>query len=280
MSDFYNNGANTNNTNQTNQYGTNQNQTGTSTNNGTYSYTKGQINQGESYYQWTPYDDGKKNKKAKKQGGFAGKVGRAAVIALVFGLIAGISFQSVVLVSNKVFKVSSNKTAIESTETADTSDNSGALDSTASGSTVSTTITSDVSSIAESVLPAIVQVTNVGLKEYQTLFGTVSQEATSAGSGIIISQDDDNIYIDGVKFEIEKLGRGEEQKIPVIKENASGRDYFTELETLSDKVRKREEEIKGNIFLSPDDDRELSDYLKGVYTEMAKTRGELAKLDE
>ncbi|MCR5416179.1 MAG: trypsin-like peptidase domain-containing protein [Pseudobutyrivibrio sp.] len=195
MSDFYNNGANTNNTNQTNQYGTNQNQTGTSTNNGTYSYTKGQINQGESYYQWTPYDDGKKNKKAKKQGGFAGKVGRAAVIALVFGLIAGISFQSVVLVSNKVFKVSSNKTAIESTETADTSDNSGALDSTASGSTVSTTITSDVSSIAESVLPAIVQVTNVGLKEYQTLFGTVSQEATSAGSGIIISQDDEYIYI-------------------------------------------------------------------------------------
>ena len=47
MSDFYNNGSNE------------------PEKDGSYSYKKDEINQGESYYQWSPYDDGK-NKKTKK----------------------------------------------------------------------------------------------------------------------------------------------------------------------------------------------------------------------
>ena len=39
------------------------------------------------------------------------------------------------------------------------------------------------------------QVTNAGLKEYRTFFGTMQQPTTSAGSGIIVSQDEDYIYI-------------------------------------------------------------------------------------
>ncbi len=39
------------------------------------------------------------------------------------------------------------------------------------------------------------QVTNAGIKEYQTFFGTMQQPTQSAGSGIIVSQDDENIYI-------------------------------------------------------------------------------------
>lgn len=181
MSDLYNNGGSNN---------------GPENNNGSYSYKKDEINQGESYYQWSPYDNGNKNKKQKKSIGFAGKLGRAAAIALVFGLIAGTAFQSVVYVSNRFLPMSaSTETTIESTETEDSSESASGTALSTTSNKVSTTVTSDVSEIAENVLPAIVQVTNVGLTEYQTFFGTMQQETTSAGSGIIISQDDDYIYI-------------------------------------------------------------------------------------
>lgn len=181
MSDLYNNGGSNN---------------GSENNNGSYSYKKDEINQGESYYQWSPYDNGNKNKKPKKTTGFVAKLGRAAAIALVFGLIAGTAFQSVVYVSNRYLPMSaSSEEKIESTETEDTSDSASGTALSTTSNKVSTTVTSDVSEIAENVLPAIVQVTNVGLTEYQTFFGTMQQETTSAGSGIIISQDDDYIYI-------------------------------------------------------------------------------------
>ena len=187
MSDFYsnNNGDNGSSTNES----TNTNQT-----NGSYSYKKDEINQGESYYQWSPYDDGRRNKKAKKSSGFGAKLGKTAAIALVFGLVAGLAFQSVAVVSNKFFKEETPQVA-QTQESSSNSSSTGKLSSAATASTTSSTVTTDVSSIVENVLPAIVQVTNAGLKEYMTFFGTVQQPTTSAGSGIIVSQDEDNIYI-------------------------------------------------------------------------------------
>ncbi|WP_294206655.1 S1C family serine protease [Pseudobutyrivibrio sp.] len=150
--------------------------------------------QGESFYQWTPYDDGRQPKKPKKQKTFLNKIGQTALIALVFGLIAGITFESVITVSHKMF---GRDVEIEQTQTSD--DESGPVtstDTTEGATTVSNIdIATDVSDITGNVLPAIVQVTNVGLVEYQTFFGTYQQEVNQAGSGIIISQDDKNIYI-------------------------------------------------------------------------------------
>lgn len=184
MSDFYSNNNDTNNMGD--------NETNSSTTNGAYSYKKDQINQGESYYQWSPYDDGRKNKKPKKSSSFGAKLGRTAAIALVFGLVAGISFQSVVTVSNRFL----NKDATQLTETkTETKSSSQKLPSSSTATATSTTVSTDVSEIVDNVLPAIVQVTNAGLKEYRTFFGTMQQPTTSAGSGIIVSQDEDNIYI-------------------------------------------------------------------------------------
>ncbi|SEA76379.1 serine protease Do [Pseudobutyrivibrio sp. ACV-2] len=161
----------------------------------TYSYKRDEINQGESYYQWTPYDDGNRARN-KKKSSLGKKLGNAAAIALVFGLVAGLAFQSVVVVSNKLI---TNNTATEKTVTEEQTKSSSNSEinstKTATGTTASTQITTDVSEIAENVLPAIVQVTNVGIREYQTFFGTMQQQSTSAGSGIIVSQDDEYIYI-------------------------------------------------------------------------------------
>ena len=177
MSDFYNNGDN-------------------ESKDGSYSYKKDEINQGESYYQWSPYDDGKRNKKNKKKSGFGAKLGRTAAIALVFGLVAGITFQSVVFVSNRFLPSTTAQLEQTTEEKSATEDNSSQVSgSSTSVQATATTISTDVSEIVQNVLPAIVQVTNVGLTEYQTFFGTVQQESTSAGSGIIVSQDEDYIYI-------------------------------------------------------------------------------------
>jgi hypothetical protein len=83
-----------------------------------------------------------------------------------------------------------------------------------------------------------------------------------------------------VQFEIEKLAPGEQQQLPVARGKVSDRNYFAELDELGDKVLKREEEIRGNIFLSKDDRDELTGYLKGFYQEMALTREEIGKLDD
>ncbi|SHJ28249.1 S1C family serine protease [Pseudobutyrivibrio xylanivorans] len=181
MSDFFNN-DNSSNTEEQN-------------NSGTYSYKKDEINQGESFYQWSPYDDGNRVKK-KKTSTLGKKMGNAAAIAIVFGLVAGLAFQSIVAVTNRLWDLNDAKQpAIESTAEKDDTDKTVESTSTATGTTTSTKITTDVSEIAQNVLPAIVQVTNVGIKEYQTFFGTMQQPTQSAGSGIIVSQDDENIYI-------------------------------------------------------------------------------------
>lgn len=93
-------------------------------------------------------------------------------------------------------------------------------------------------------------------------------------------RDNDNLYIDGVQFKIEKLAPGEKQKIPVAKGKPTERDYYAELDSLGDKVRKREEAVGENIFLSEDDRKALKDYLKGLYSEISLTRQEVENLDE
>jgi len=161
---------------------------------GTYSYKKDEINQGESYYQWTPYDDGLRAKRAKKHCSFLTKLGKAAAVAAVFGLVAGVAFQSVGFVTGRYLGAPSANTGKLPDNSS--SNTGGPITSgTTTTNKVSTQISTDVSEIAASVLPAIVQVTNVGLQEYYTFFGPVQQESTSAGSGIIIDQDDSNIYI-------------------------------------------------------------------------------------
>jgi len=96
---------------------------------------------------------------------------------------------------------------------------------------------------------------------------------------VMLVRDNDNLYIDGVQFRIETLAPGEKQNIPIAKGAVSERDYYAELDTLADKIRKRETTIKGNIFLSDDDRKELDDYLKGLYSEMALTRHEVEKIE-
>lgn len=152
------------------------------------------------YGDYNPYGSNQQGpvppKKEKKKSDFGGKVAKAMALGLAFGLVAGTAFTGVTQVSNRLLgtnevKVESAKESTSGGKTLSSSD--GKLDSTAVST--ATTVT-DVSDIAENVMPAIVQVSVMTVTEYQNWFGQIGQfESEGAGSGIIISQDDDYLYI-------------------------------------------------------------------------------------
>ncbi|MCI5823132.1 MAG: trypsin-like peptidase domain-containing protein [Lachnospiraceae bacterium] len=121
--------------------------------------------------------------------GFGKKMIKVVAIALVFGLVAGAAFQGSYYVVGKL--TGNEKVSADATETS--TGNKGEI----SGTAVSTATTvSDVSDIVDNVMPSIVAVTNISYSEYRNFFGgTQTYESESAGSGIIISQDDENLYI-------------------------------------------------------------------------------------
>lgn len=120
--------------------------------------------------------------------GFWKKILKVAAIALVFGLVAGAAFQGSYFLIGKW-----TGSDVAATKSEEAENQKGEI----SGTAVSTATTiSDVSDIVENVMPSIVAVTNISYSEYRSFFGgTQTYESESAGSGIIISQDDDNLYI-------------------------------------------------------------------------------------
>ena len=138
-----------------------------------------------------PMGGGRKQKKAKvKHKGFGATLGKCAAIALVFGLVAGGTFTGVSYAGNKVLGITKESTATESESK--TNDSSTSIQQTTTGSAQDL---SDVSAIAKEAMPSIVAITNTGTVSYQTFWGVQQQESQSAGSGIIIKQDDKYLYI-------------------------------------------------------------------------------------
>ncbi len=144
---------------------------------------------------YTPYEP---PKKPKKDHGFAKKLGRVVAIAIVFGLVAGVVFQGSSHITAKVLGDDEKTISAAAEEKESTGGTKQLTTNDQIGSTAvsSATTVNDVSDIAENVMPAIVQVTNMSITEYRTWFGqSFEQESESAGSGIIISSDDDYLYI-------------------------------------------------------------------------------------
>lgn len=159
---------------------------------------------GNSYGNVNP----EKPKKPRKSHSTAKKFMTAIAIALVFGLVGGLMFTGTAYVSNKM--TGNQLTSASTTDSGDKSSGDSKSDSssgsvktlTKSSGKIDATKTStattvhDVSDIVENVMPSIVQVTNATLTEYRNFFyETYSVPSVSAGSGIIIAEDGDYIYI-------------------------------------------------------------------------------------
>lgn len=126
----------------------------------------------------------KKEKKPRDHKKVA-KIAGGLCFAVAFGVIASAAFQTTNLVGNAIFgeKVKSEKSSDKK------------VDSTSLTRT-SSTVTSDVSEVVDSVMPSVVSITNMSVQQVQSFFGgTSSQEVQSSGSGIIIGQNDTELLI-------------------------------------------------------------------------------------
>ena len=135
-------------------------------------------------------------RKPKKQHPFAKKAVSFVCLGALFGVTAGTAFSVPTYMTNKQLlqtkaelEQAKSEAAAASTPTLSTTTSS--LTTSSSGSTAS----ADVSAIAASCLPSVVSITNKGVSEVRTMFGTYQQDTESSGSGIIIGENDTELLI-------------------------------------------------------------------------------------
>ena len=151
-----------------------------------YNQNNGNPYQGYNAGFGQPQPRPKREKKPHPKTQFVGKVVAAG---LIFGMVAGPVTAGTNYISNKAI-------GNESHALTSTNNSNGSGKGLSSTATSSVTTLSDVSDVVTEAMPSIVQVTNMSITEYQDFFGQVTKvPQKSAGSGIIINEDDKYIYI-------------------------------------------------------------------------------------
>lgn len=134
-------------------------------------------NQGQNQYQYE-----QKPKREKKP---APKWVKVLGLAVACGVVASVAFQATNLIGSKLLGT-----------TANVGKSTKSVDSTTISTHSDSTVDSDIATIAKNSMPSVVSITNLGVEQVQDFFGGIREkEITSAGSGIIIAQTDDELLI-------------------------------------------------------------------------------------
>ncbi len=108
-------------------------------------------------------------------------------VALLFGVVSSATFLTTNFIGNQILGL---------TNSGEKAKEPAAQVNSTELTRSSSVITSDVSGVVESVMPSLVSITNMSVQEVQSFFGGYQQqESESAGSGIIISQTDNELLI-------------------------------------------------------------------------------------
>lgn len=127
-----------------------------------------------------PDDNDKKTQKKRK----SNIVVKVAGLAVLFGIVGGLTFQGVNYISGKVFGTGSSENQVQ-VQTAQTPDDSG---KELQGS--------DITKIAANSMPFVVSIQNMSVQQVQDFFGGIREQTQqSAGSGIIVGQNDSELMI-------------------------------------------------------------------------------------
>lgn len=167
-------------------------------NNKQYDYNPYQSVQERSFYE-EPVRNVEQPK--KKSGGFGVTLVKTVVIAVVFGLVAGTTGIAVLRISgvtpDAYMESDDDNKNHSSKDDADegTQKPNASLDQT--NTDVQTTVAvMDVSDIVNNVMPCVVAISNIGEVKYQGMWGqSYTQQTESAGTGFLVEQDADYIYI-------------------------------------------------------------------------------------
>lgn len=167
-------------------------------------YQETQNKQNEDYYYSTENLTAAagESKKPKKKKSFASKVAKSVVISLVVGCVGGASFAGANYVTSSLLPDQEVEAVqIPTTSTTTNTTDEDTTDTAITASTVSTSSTDDISQVVSNVMPSIVAITSLATEEVSipSWFGqqgdTEEYEYESAGSGIIIGENDTELLI-------------------------------------------------------------------------------------
>lgn len=117
------------------------------------------------------------------------KVVAIAGSAILFGVVASMTFFATTRIADKLFGDSGGQNVIEEQEGIPDSSNIKLKQS-------SSIVSSDVSEIVQKNMPSMVSITNMSVQEVQSFFGGIQQrESTSGGTGIIVGKNDTELLI-------------------------------------------------------------------------------------
>lgn len=132
------------------------------------------------------YLSGRGPEKMKKKTNTGSKWVACICMALVFGILASVTFQAGNFVLGKVFKTGQEEQKIATTQTTQAANTSQNKQETISS----------IADIAENVMPSVVSITNLSVQQIQNFFWGVQEvPQQSSGSGIIIGQSSEELLI-------------------------------------------------------------------------------------
>lgn len=140
-------------------------------------------------------------KKAKKSRPFLKKAVSFVCLGAMFGVAAGVAFSVPAYMTTKDLKetkaqIEEIQTEIERAQTSSSTALSTTTDSlTASSAAFASDNAASVTNIVKNCLPSVVSITNKGVTEVRTMFGTYQQDTESSGSGIIIGENETELLI-------------------------------------------------------------------------------------
>ena len=190
------------------------------------------------------------SKKEKKKGGFFKTVLKTICIALIAGVVGGGAFLGMLYLGHDVLGIGAAKETITEIPKVEPNNNAAM--------TVNNSI--DVSTIAEKCMPSVVSITNKGVQEIRSWFGTYQQEVSGSGSGIIIGENDTELLIVtnyhvvsdstelSVYFSFEEAEDKEEQN--VISAKIKGYDSQKDLAVISVQLSDIPEDVKSQISIA------------------------------
>lgn len=89
-------------------------------------------------------------------------------------------------------------------------------------------------------------------------------------------RDNDFIYLDGVKYEIEKMEEGQMQETDTTK-SASPDDFYKEVESICEHIKDIHNLLSSNLFYSLDDERDICDFVEKMNKEIIDIRVNISK---
>ena len=194
-------------------------------------------------------------KAKKKSGGFGKTILKTICIALLAGIIGGGAFLGVLYLGHDVMGIGKTEEIITEIPRVEAAPD------------IATTINNsiDVSAIAEKCMPSVVSITNKGVQEIRSFFGTYQQETSGSGSGIIIGENETELLIvtnyhvvsDSTELSVYFSFDEQEEEKNVISAKIKGYDSQKDLAVISVKLEDIPKEVKAKISIATMGDSSL-----------------------